>query len=352
MKKIAVVGTVGIPASYGGFETLVENLTKYGSDKYQYTVFCSRKNYKGKLKNYNNADLVYLPFNANGVQSVIYDIYSLIYCLISRPDVVLILGVSGCVFLPFYKLLSSSKVVTNIDGLEWKRDKWGKFAKWFLKWSESLAVKYSDSVIADNQAISDYVNSEYSKESHTIAYGGDHALLKDVSCTQKGEEDYCLSICRIEPENNIRLILEAFSKSKRKIKFIGNWNLSPFGLELKNKFNGYKNIELIDPIYDLEVLYEMRSKSLFYIHGHSAGGTNPSLVEMMHFGKPIVAYDCNFNRYSTENKAIYFSDVETLISILNSDCVQFNKNGYYMREIAEKKYRWSNIVNNYESLYN
>lgn len=352
MKKIAVVGTVGIPACYGGFETLVENLTKYSSDKYQYTVFCSRKSYKGNLKKYNNAELIYLPFNANGVQSIIYDIYSLIYCLIFRPDVVLILGVSGCIFLPFYKFLSSSKIVTNIDGLEWKRDKWGRFAKWFLKWSESLAVKYSDSVIADNQAISDYVNFEYSKECYTIAYGGDHALLKEVSSTQKSEEEYCLSICRIEPENNILLILEAFSKSKRKIKFIGNWNLSPFGLELKNKFKCYKNIELIDPIYDVEALYEIRSNSLFYIHGHSAGGTNPSLVEMMHFGIPIVAYDCNFNRYSTENKAIYFSDLESLISILNSDSVQFNKNGHYMREIAEKKYRWSDIVNSYESLYN
>lgn len=138
--NIAVVGVVGIPACYGGFESLVENLTLHKSDNVNYTVFCSSKAYQEHLNTHNEAKLVYLPLKANGVQSIPYDILSLVKCLKLKPDVVLILGVSGCIFLPFFKLFSKAKIVTNIDGLEWKRDKWNWLVKKFLKFSERIAV--------------------------------------------------------------------------------------------------------------------------------------------------------------------------------------------------------------------
>ncbi|CAM3993738.1 DUF1972 domain-containing protein [Shewanella aquimarina] len=350
MTKVAVVGTVGIPACYGGFESLVENLTKYSSNNIQYDIFCSSKSYPKKLSHYNGARLTYVPLSANGVQSIFYDVISLIKCIFKKPDVTLILGVSGCLFLPIYRLLSSSKVVTNIDGLEWKRDKWSKWAKKFLKFSESMAVKYSDVIITDNKAIGDYVDTEYAKDNVVIAYGGDHAIIEHAKV--EPEKDYYLSLCRIEPENNVEMILQAFVESEHKLKFIGNWNSSEFGRELKNRFSGKPNIDIVDPIYDLDQLFKLRSECRGYVHGHSAGGTNPSLVEAMHFGKPIFAFDCNFNRYSTEDKALYFSSPNELSEILtcttNDDLATISQN---MKLIAEKRYTWKVINQMYETTY-
>ncbi|WP_252371300.1 DUF1972 domain-containing protein, partial [Escherichia coli] len=197
--------------------------------------------------------------------------------------VVLVLGVSGAVVLPIVKLFSRAKIITNIDGLEWKRDKWRKLARCFLKFSEFLAVKYSDVVITDNQAISDYVLEEYGNTSSVIAYGGDHSLITSAVNLPKYSAPFYLTICRIEPENNIHIILEAFSQTNHNLKLIGNWHSSIYGKELFEKYSRFSNIELIHPIYELEKLYVLRETCCGYIHGHSAGGTNPSLVEAMHF---------------------------------------------------------------------
>lgn len=351
MKSVSVVGTVGLPACYGGFESLVENLVRYRSKDVIYEVFCSKIAYSDRPENIYNVKLTYIPLNANGPQSIPYDILSLILCLKSKPDVVLVLGVSGCLFLPIFKLFSKSKVVTNIDGLEWKRDKWGKWTRKFLKWSEAIAVKYSDIVITDNKAIGDYVLQEYGVENMTIAYGGDHAIRNSLeSSLDRG--NYSLGLCRIEPENNVHLILEAFKGTSQHLKFVGNWNASEFGRALKEKFQNEDNIELLDPIYDLDELFELRSGCSLYLHGHSAGGTNPSLVEMMHFETPIFAFDCSFNRYSTENKAQYFDSVQALKVLLKREDKDILKeNALNMKEIADRRYTWSEVSRLYETTY-
>ncbi|MEZ9823261.1 DUF1972 domain-containing protein [Shewanella sp. 10N.286.45.A1] len=349
-KNIYVVGTVGLPACYGGFESLVENLTKNSSEDISYTVFCSSHSYSIRKSHCNGASLSYLPFSANGIQSVPYDILSLIHCIFKRPDVTLILGVSGCVFLPFYRLFSKSKIVTNIDGLEWRRDKWGKWAKRFLKFSELMAVKYSDVIITDNKAIGDYVDTEYSKENVVIAYGGDHAIIENGDV--EPEKDYFLALCRIEPENNVDMILKAFAGSKHKLKFVGNWDTSEFGRLLKKQYEGNPNIDIVDPIYDVSKLFRIRSECIGYVHGHSAGGTNPSLVEAMHFEKPIFTFDCNFNRYSTEGKALYFVSPEDLITKISCatsfDLANIAKN---MKLVADKRYTWKIVKEMYETTY-
>ncbi len=349
--KIVVVGTVGLPACYGGFESLVENITLNSTEKISYTVFCSSKAYKSKLISHNGADLVYIPLNANGSQSIPYDIWSLIKTISIKPDSVLILGVSGCIFLPLFRLFSKSKVVTNIDGLEWKRDKWSFFVKKFLKFSEKLAVKFSDIVVTDNQAITNYVKEEYGIESKTIAYGGDHAL-RSIPVEYADSEAYALGLCRIEPENNVELILESFSQLSIPLKFVGNWNNSEFGRKLKAKYSQFNNIELLDPIYDLDELYHLRKMCSLYLHGHSAGGTNPSLVEMMHFGCPIFAFDCSFNRHSTDNQAHYFTDVDSLTRLIQSiSHDQKFVNGQSMLAIAKDRYTWTKVAEQYESTF-
>lgn len=351
MKQVYVVGTVGVPACYGGFETLVENLVAGACERgIQYTVFCSKPYYDQLGHVYRGAQLIHLPLKANGIQSILYDIWSLLVALKRKPDVVLILGVSGCLFLPVFKLLSRTKVIVNIDGLEWRRQKWGRFARWFLKLSERMAVKYSDEVISDNEAINEYVNAEYNTSSHVIAYGGDHALKNRQLGKGKG---YALALCRIEPENNVTLILHAFSQVTTQLYFIGNWENSEFGKQLKARYSQYQNIHLVDQVYDPDVLFEYRDGCSVYVHGHSAGGTNPSLVEMMFFSKPIFAYDCSFNRHTTDNQALYFDNEQSLLDSVVSwerGCCKSDV-GNQMSRLAEDQYTWQKILSSYEELY-
>ena len=356
--NVAIIGTVGVPDNYGGFETLVEQLVRHNTnDELQYAVYCSKKSYPEERWVYHGAKTEYIGFNANGMQSIPYDIVSLIKAS-RRSDVILILGVSGCAFLPIFRLFSRKKLIINIDGLEHRRDKWSKWVRKFLKFSEKQAVKHGDVIVTDNQGITDYVSEEYGKPSELIAYGGDHVLTEvDDKSTQRVLKEYdlisgtyALGICRIEPENNVHIILEAFEKAKKKIVFIGNWNKSEFGRRLAEKYKDSEYVRITPAVYDLNVLNVIRSNCSVYLHGHSAGGTNPSLVEAMFFGMPLIAYDVVYNRESTENKARYFKTAEQLVNILNGP-VDAYANGQDMLEIAQRRYTWQTIARQYEALY-
>ncbi len=355
MKKIAVVGIQGLPAQYGGFETLAENLVgNKQSNDIEYTVFCSSKDLSHRRKKYKNANLRYVPLKANGIQSIFYDIVSLLLC-VGRYDVVLICGVSGCAFLPFFKLLSKSKIIVNIDGAESNRKKWGRVAKTFLKFSEKMAVKYANIVISDNKGIEDYIMRTYSKKSIMIAYGGDHVLCNLSFETQKSILDryglqkgsYALSICRIEPENNVHVLLQALADYNKKYVFVGNWNQNEYSRYLFEKYKDISNILLLDAIYDKDILFVLRNNAFCYLHGHSVGGTNPSLVEAMFFNVPIIAYDVNYNKHTTHDKANYFSTSDDLRFKLDS----VNKDFISLRDIAFSEYSWQSIVDQYEKLY-
>ena len=345
--KTAIIGTVGVPAAYGGFETLVENLlTERGED---YIVYCSSSVYKNKMTSYKGAGLVYIPISANGVGSIIYDAVSVLDAVRRGSDALLVLGVSGAFILPFVRRLTKKKIITNIDGLEWRREKWSNFAKSFLKWSERVAVRCSDVVISDNEAIRDYVKSEYGVESEVIAYGGDHVLTGPLSGAREG---YAVGVCRIEPENNIHIVLKAFADTGYALKMVGNWEASEYGRQLKQEFIGFNNIELINPIYDTATLFQLRDNCDFYVHGHSAGGTNPSLVEAMFFGKPIVAYDCVYNRFTMEGRGRYFVNVAELKSHIENLRMDEGASieGGVLQQIAHMKYRWEGIRNQYRRL--
>jgi len=351
--KIAIIGTAGVPASYGGFETLVENLVD--DDSVEFYVYCSSKHYPNKIKTYKGATLIYIPIKANGVSSILYDIASLIHAIYSGHKNFLVLGISGAIFFPLMKLFASLRIITNVDGIEWKREKWQGLAKIFLRFSEYLAVNYSDVVISDNESITRYISERYKVSCETIAYGGDHALNPKLTMKKPDEDHekinkvYALSICRIEPENNIEVILDAFNNSKVPIVFIGNWHSSNYGKNLFDKFKNSINIKLILPIYCLNTLHYYRSSCSIYIHGHSAGGTNPSLVEMMHFSKPIIAYDCSFNRATMENKGNYFDDAEALLKLIeNIDTLADAK---YLSEIASRRYTWNTVRKQYLQLF-
>lgn len=358
MKKVAIIGTQGLPAKYGGFESLVENIVPLGKNNgIQYIVYCSKKDYSpsDRAHEHNGATLKWVPlFHANGSQSIPYDILSM--CKAARHcDEMLVLGVSGTTFLPFLRTFFHKKIIVNIDGLEHRREKWSKTAKKFLLKSEAEAVKYADIIVSDNKGIQDYVTETYGKNSVMIAYGGDNTQrnvsLEDQKLTLDKvgvrANEYAITICRVEPENNSHIILEAFAKTGKNLVFVGNWERSEYGRSLKNKYGNLPNIHLLTSVYDLDVLYSLRANCSCYIHGHSAGGTNPSLVEAMFFGKPIIAYNVVYNRETTENQAWYFDSCEQLENLIKGELYD----GSILREIAYKRYTWKHIAEQYMSLF-
>src|SRR5512146_457491 len=355
-RRLAIIGTVGVPANYGGFETLAENLVRYhaaSSLSGALTVYCSSRSYPSRERSFLTARLKYVPLNANGTQSILYDIVSLVSAVWNRSNVILLLGVSGAMALPLVRLFSSARIVTNIDGMEWRREKWRGLAGHFLRFSEMMAVRFSHEVISDNGAIAEYVKHAYGVDSHVIAYGGDHAVAVATTTNEHGlPEKYAFSVCRIEPENNVHVILEAYSKlDAHHLVMVGNWNYSEYGRELRKRYAARGNIHLFDPIYDLGKLKSLRSHAALYVHGHSAGGTNPSLVEAMHFGKPVLAFDCSFNRSTTEDQALFFSNSDGLASMVEKIHVSTAERvGRAMAEIATRCYTGSVVARQYFSL--
>jgi glycosyltransferase involved in cell wall biosynthesis len=189
-----------------------------------------------------------------------------------------------------------------------------------------------------------------------IEYGGDHTLNNTNSYFYLSKypfltEEYAFKVARIEPENNIHMVLESFSKIKKKLVIIGNWNKSEYGSQLKIKYQEYDNIKIMDPIYDQEELDVLRKNCWVYIHGHSAGGTNPSLVEAMCLRLPVVSFDVSYNRATTEDKASYFNSSNELISLVsNMDKISLLKNAASMWQIAKERYQWAVIANKYKNL--
>lgn len=357
-KKIAIIGTVGLPACYGGFETLAAYLVKYLHPEHELTVYCSGKKYPKaqRFSHYEGARLVYLPLDANGFQSIIYDCLSILHALFFA-DVLLILGVPGAIMLPFVKWFTNKKVIVSIDGIEWRRDKWNRYAKWYLRFAENLAVKYSHADIADNDAIQNYTARAYSTRSRVIEYGGDHTVRQPITDAYKVKypfvvNPYAFKVCRIEPENNVDLILEAFAEMPRyPFVLVGNWQHSEYSRQLKAQYAGFANLHLLEPIYNQQELDALRGNCHVYIHGHSAGGTNPSLVEAMTLGLPIVAFDVAFNKATTEQRALYFhtkADLQTLI--IQTSIAAWAALGVTMQTIAQRRYKWEVIARKYNHL--
>ncbi len=360
MKKIAIIGSAGIPAKYGGFETLAQHLVKELKDDFRFQVYCSEKFYgkEERMDSYHNAELIYLPLKANGIQSIPYDIISMVHAAFTC-DILLLLGVSGGLFCPILRLFTNKKIIVNIDGLEWRRSKWNKFAKFFLRISEKIAVKYSHADITDNAALKRYALRQYKTISHLISYGADH--VEQISPTEADidsfpflKSEYAFKVARIEPENNIELILKAFDKLNKNLVLVGNWQNSEYGRDLYDRYviPSKSNIHLLHPIYEQNTLDIIRSNAYVYIHGHSAGGTNPSLVEAMFLSLPILSFDVSFNRETTNNQAIYFKTAEDLKTLINTkskqDLVQM---GNRLKTIANDKYTWSIIAAKYRRLF-
>lgn len=356
-KKIAIIGTNGIPAKYGGFETLVEYLAEYLSKDFEITVFCSSILQDSKIKSYKGVRLLYINLKANGWQSIFFDFFSLFYSY-RKFDKILILGCSGSLFQPFF-IFYKKKFIINLGGLDWQRSKWNYFTQQYLKLSERFGIFFSGDIISDNNGIRDYIFLQYGKSSHVIAYGGDQ-VFKVTPCSHDFikyiflKNYYAFTVARIQPDNNIEMLMKSFENfEKFPLVIVGNWKNSKYGMELKSKYSNNPNLILLDAIYDQKELNLLRSNCYLYLHGHSAGGTNPALVEAMNLELPIIAFDNIFNRYTTENKAKYFSDSNTLNYIINNiDKSNLKENSIKMAAIAKSEYQWSLVCSEYAKIFN
>jgi glycosyltransferase involved in cell wall biosynthesis len=354
--RIAVIGTDGLPARYGGFETCVEQLAPRLARRGHATlVFGSSVGRTALAVDGERLTHRYLPLRANGLWSVPYDLLNFLVCW-RKVDAMLVMGVSGGIFLPLLRRMAGPRrIIVNVDGLETRRDKWTGFKRWFLERSEALAVRHAHAVVSDNQGIADMVQARYGRASTVIAYGCDHvlqlppghahALLKERFGLAPG--GYLLTVARIEPENHIAEMLQAFLASPRPLYvLVGNFSATPLGRELLARYQGEPRVRFIDSLFEPEALAALRAGCHIYLHGHSVGGTNPSLVEMLPYQRPLLAFDCSFNRHTLDNQGGYFADVPALTRQLQVPTEQ----AWLPEPALAGRYRWETIADAYEAL--
>ncbi len=219
-----------------------------------------------------------------------------------------------------------------------------------------ISVKYSGKMISDNVGIKEYIRQEYQRnDAEVIEYGGDQVQINRniepyLAAFPFLKNDYILALGRIQSDNNVEMLLEAFSKTTDTFVYIGNWNVSKYSVALRKKYSSYSNLIMLDAIYDLNVLDIIRSNCKFYMHAHSAGGTNPSLVEAMHYNIPILCYDNEFNNNTTKHKAFYFKSEEQILQLIND----LKKNPDLSSKVANDQiaiakefYSWKSIAAKY-----
>ncbi|MBC7829371.1 MAG: DUF1972 domain-containing protein [Chitinophagaceae bacterium] len=349
--KIGIIGTRGIPNQYGGFEQFTEfiapALVKRGHDMYVYNSSL----HPYKENSWKGVHLIPCSDPENRIGTVGQFIYDLNCILDARKrnfDVILQLGYTSSSIWSFL-FPKRTVVVTNMDGLEWKRSKYSKPVQQFLKKAEKWAAFYSDKLIADSKGIQDYLLEKYRKHSDFIAYGA--SLFNDPNESVPGKYgvdpySYNLLIARMEPENNIETILKGFRQSsvREVLLLVGNHSNS-FGTQLKQQYQN-ERIRFLGPVYDLDQLNDLRHFSHFYFHGHSVGGTNPSLLEAMASNALIIANDNVFNRAVLEEDAFYFSTPDDITKILNTDVQKDSYKSFIERnrEKIRDLYSWEYIT--------
>jgi glycosyltransferase involved in cell wall biosynthesis len=356
-RKVAIVGTNGLPANYGGFETLVEYLTKYLSGQFEFIVYCSKLQ-KKKIARYNNAKLVYIPLKANGWQSLLYDFITLFHAA-HTSDVILYLGPVLGFIIPFIKVYFKKRIIINYGGFnEWERVKYSKPQRFFIKLVYKYTIKYADDGIADNRCLQESILKTFKVNSIVIRYGGDHVVKMPLmdNIIKKYPfllEEYYINVSRAQVDNNLHIVLDAFRDiPDKKLVMVSNWNISNYGIELKKDYHDkYKNIILLDAIYDISEINILRAYAKAYIHSHSYCGTSPSLVEAMCLGLPVFSYDVPTNRETTEEKACFFKSSEDLKKSILDKKNNLEKNGKNMKAIANIQYAWSDISRQYAELF-
>jgi len=357
--KIGILGTRGIPNHYGGFEQFADflagGLVEKGREVYVY----NSHNHPYQEKIYKGAHIVHIndPEHRIGTTGqFIYDLNCILDCRKRKFDILLQLGyTSSSVWSSM--LPNDSLIVTNMDGLEWKRSKYGRAVQQFLKYAERWAVKSSDHLIADSIGIQSYLEKKYHLTSTYIPYGAElfeNPEPKVLHEYNLKPNQFSLLIARMEPENNVETILKAYDQlnDPEPLLLVGNTN-NTFGEYLKNNYAANPAIRFMEGIYDFKKLNNLRHFCSLYFHGHSVGGTNPSLLEAMAASAYIIAHDNVFNRAILEEDAEYFEDEADLLNLLQRERTTNSKEAAISNNLEKvaRKYSWSQIINSYDDLF-
>ena len=356
--KIAILGTRGIPNYYGGFEQFAEFFSVYLADKGHDIYVYNSHNHPYQEKSFHGVNIIHQndPEHKLGTfGQFIYDFNCIIDSRSRKFDIILQLGyTSNSIW--FFLLPKSPVIITNMDGLEWKRSKYSRPVQQFLKFAERLAAVSSDHLVADSLGIKKFLKEKYNKESTYIAYGAHPFLNPDdafLASYDVIKYEYNMIMARFEPENNLDMVLEgvALKSDATPILVIGNHN-TKYGAYLKNKFSPHRNIRFIGPVYKLADLNNLRYYSNLYFHGHSVGGTNPSLLEAMASHALVIAHNNDFNKGVLKENGYYFSSAHEVQKILGTikknDNLRLIENNF--TSIVDD-YNWDKINGEYLQLF-
>ena len=355
-----MLGTRGVPASYGGFETAVEEIGKRLVQRgHEVTVYC--RNPGQTATEYLGMELVNLPAVRHRMaETLSHTGLSAAHAMTkNRPDVAFLLNAGNAPFLP---MLKAARIPTaiHLDGLESRREKWRGAGAKYYRWAEKVAVKGGDAVIADSQAIADHVRRQYGRECVVIAYGADVIdppadRLSELGLTS-GE--YILIVARLEPENHVLDAVVGFRRSKldQPLVVVGSAPYAQWYIDkVHEAAQRDPRIRFTGGIYDAPLLDQLYAHARAYIHGHSVGGTNPSLLRAMGAGAPVLGYDVEFNREVTAGQGYFWPDAETLTGVL--DAIASGGEDERLKELSiagqqriRDAYQWDDVTTAYEQL--
>jgi len=359
--SLVILGTRGIPASHGGFETFAEKLALFLVRRgWHVAVYCQNEvdvvTERFRTSRWNGVELIHVDVASKGPKATLEFDWHCVRDAARRDSVSLVLGYNGAVFLPYLRL-AGRKVLTNMDGIEWKRPKWSLAVRAWFWMNEWIAAWSSQRLVADHPAIADHIATRRPRSAiATIPYGGDpigEAPEAPIRALGLEPDRYLTSIARIEPDNNILTMVEAFSRKRRGFKLVVLGTLLP-----DNRYHAAVRAAASDEvmfpgaIYDAATLRSLRFHARAYLHGHTVGGTNPSLVEALWAGNAVIAHDNPFNRGTAGPNQFYFVDVdgcERLIETATRNDAAVRRAGQAALARATERFDWTTILKAYEA---
>jgi len=362
MKKLIILGIRGIPARHGGFETFAEKLSLYlVRQGWRVTVYCQESG-TGSIStsDWNGIQRIHIPVANNGVAGTIFFDWKATVHALGQNGLFLTLGYNTAVFNLLQRIKGQTNVI-NMDGIEWKREKWGVCAKTWFWLNERAGCWFGNHLVADHPMIKEHLATRVSSSKITmIPYGGDcvvDAAAATLDRYNLEPHGFSVIIARPEPENSFLQIVTAFSSKPRDHKLVVLGNFSPDKNKYHKQVMDAAGEEVIFPgaIYEAEVVQALRYFSRFYIHGHRVGGTNPSLVEALGAGCAVIAHNNHFNRWVAGDAAVYFND-EHDCAVLFDKYLRSDHSSLIatMRKESTRrfyeKFTWENILSQYEKL--
>ena len=359
--KIAITGTRGIPNRYGGFEQFAQKLSiglaARGHDVWVYNT----RNHIYQKPVYRGVRIIskISPEGLLGpMANYLYDFVCLRDAIRRHADIILECGFASASPCYPYLNLKRTRLITHMDGMEWKRTKWGKYTRRIIRKSIVKTIRYSDALVCDHLEMFKFYAMNYGQQPEYIPFGADiiQAADRTVLEAMKLERGrYYLVTARLEPENNIRDIILGYLSAKlsEPLVVVGDYS-GKYGQRIHREFSEKEGIIFAGGIYHEESLDNLRHFCKALIHGHSVGGTNPSLLEAMAAGAWILAHDNPFNRYILEEDALYFNAMDDLAVILKKTNGGFSKSMEMIgnnREKIRTQYQWQDIISKYEALF-